>query len=124
MDVSVKDSNEAIHQINTDVLPDGSETQVVKLQAGAEGVDGGLVNIQNPMPVELGGLFKTIRALFGKFSFDTSSQLRTVVSGYISTVSTVSTANTGISSWGLANTAMEQSHLAFQSGIRKNFTKA
>ena len=128
MDVAVKDSNEAIHQINTDVLPDGSETQIVKLQLGDEGVDGGTASKQNPIMVEVGGLFKTIRALFGKFSFDGTSQLRTSVSGSVSIAGTasthVSTGNIGIGDWGKLATAMEQSHLAFQSGIRRNFTKA
>ena len=120
MDVSVKDNNEAIHQINTDVLSDGSETQIVKLQLGDEGVDGGTASKQNPIMVEVGGLFKTIRALFGKFSFDGTSQLRTSVSGSVN----VATGNIGIGDWGKLATAMEQSHLAFQSGIRRNFTKA
>lgn len=128
MDVAVKDSNEAIHQINTDVLSDGSETQIVKLQLGDEGVDGGTASKQNPIMVEVGGLFKTIRALFGKFSFDGTSQLRTSVSGSVSITGTaltnVTTGNIGIGDWGKLATAMEQSHLAFQSGIRRNFTKA
>ena len=128
MDVSVKDNNEAIHQINTDVLSDGSETQIVKLQLGDEGVDGGAASKQNPIMVEVGGLFKTIRALFGKFSFDGTSQLRTSVSGSVSITGTastnVTTGNIGIGDWGKLATAMEQSHLAFQSGIRRNFTKA
>ena len=126
MDVSVKDNNEAIHQINTDVLPDGSETQIVKLQLGDEGVDGGTASKQNPIMIEVGGLFKTIRALFGKFSFDGTSALRTSGSVSVSsgTVTTVTTGNIGIGDWGKLATAMEQSHLAFQSGIRRNFTKA
>lgn len=128
MDVAVKDNNEAIHQINTDVLSDGSETQIVKLQLGDEGVDGGTASKQNPIMVEVGGLFKTIRALFGKFSFDGTSQLRTSVSGSVSITGTastnVTTGNIGIGDWGKLATAMEQSHLAFQSGIRRNFTKA
>ena len=128
MDVAVKDNNEAVHQINTDVLSDGSETQIVKLQLGDEGVDGGTASKQNPIMVEVGGLFKTIRALFGKFSFDGTSQLRTSVSGSVSITGTaltnVTTGNIGIGDWGKLATAMEQSHLAFQSGIRRNFTKA
>ena len=52
MDVAVKDNNEAVHQINTDVLSDGSETQIVKLQLGDEGVDGGTASKQNPIMVE------------------------------------------------------------------------
>ena len=130
MDVAVKDSNEAIHQINTDVLSDGSETQIVKLQLGDEGVDGGTASKQNPIMVEVGGLFKTIRALFGKFSFDGTSQLRTTVSGYVSvssgtvtTVGTMTTGNIGIGDWGKASTAQQQSQQAFMMGIRQNFVR-
>lgn len=51
MDVSVKDSNEAVHNINTDLLPDDSETQIVKIQLGAVGADDGLLSSSNHLPV-------------------------------------------------------------------------
>lgn len=86
--------------------------------------------LDNPMPVEMAGFFKRLFGIFGRFSFDTTSQLRTTVSGSVSVssgsvnVTTMTTGNIGIGDWGKLATAMEQSHLAFQSGIRRNFTKA
>ena len=87
--------------------------------------------LDNPMPVEMAGFFKRLFGVFGRFSFDTTSALRTTVSGSVSvssgtvtTVGTMTTGNIGIGDWGKLATAMEQSHLAFQSGIRRNFTKA
>lgn len=87
--------------------------------------------LDNPMPVEMAGFFKRLFGIFGRFSFDASSQLRTTVSGSVSisgtpttNVTTMTTGNIGIGDWGKLATAMEQSHLAFQSGIRRNFTKA
>lgn len=84
--------------------------------------------LDNPMPVEMAGFFKRLFGIFGRFSFDASSQLRTTVSGSVSITGTastnVTTGNIGIGDWGKLATAMEQSHLAFQSGIRRNFTKA
>ena len=84
--------------------------------------------LDNPMPVEMVGFFKRLFGIFGRFSFDASSQLRTTVSGSVSITGTastnVTTGNIGIGDWGKLATAMEQSHLAFQSGIRRNFTKA
>ena len=85
--------------------------------------------LDNPMPVEMAGFFKRLFGVFGRFSFDTTSALRTsgsvsVSSGTVTTVGTMTTGNIGIGDWGKPATAMEQSHLAFQSGIRRNFTKA
>ena len=85
--------------------------------------------LDNPMPVEMAGFFKRLFLVFGRFSFDTTSALRTsgsvsVSSGTVTTVGTMTTGNIGIGDWGKLATAMEQSHLAFQSGIRRNFTKA
>ena len=130
MDVAVKDNNEAIHQINTDVLNDGSETQVVKLQLGDVGRDGGYASQRNPVPVELVGFFKRLFLVFGRFSFDTASQLRTAVSGSVSisgtaatNVTTMTTGNIGIGDWGKASTAQQQSQQAFMMGIRQNFVR-
>ena len=87
--------------------------------------------LDNPMPVEMAGFFKRLFGIFGRFSFDASSQLRTTVSGSVSisgtpttNVNIMTTGNIGLGDWGKNATAMEQSHLAFQSGIRRNFTKA
>ena len=128
MDVAVKDSNEAIHQINTDVLPDGSETQVVKLQLGDVGSDGGYASRFNPIPVEMVGFFKRLFLVFGRFSFDTTSALRTsgavsVSSGTVTTVGTMTTGNIGLGDWGKASTAQQQSQQSFMMGIRQNFVK-
>ena len=131
MDVAVKDSNEAIHQINTDVLPDGSETQAVKLQMGDAGSDGGYASRFNPIPVEMVGFFKRLFLVFGRFSFDTTSALRTsgavtVSSGTVTTVTTVgtmTTGNIGLGDWGKASTAQQQSQQSFMMGIRQNFVK-
>ena len=128
-DVEVKDNANTVHQINTDVLADGGETQVVKVQMGDAGSDGGYVSRSNPLPIEMAGFFKRLFLVFGRFSFDTTSALRTsgsvsVSSGTVTTVGTMTTGNIGIGDWGKLATAMEQSHLAFQSGIRRNFTKA
>ena len=49
-DVEVKDNANTVHKINTDVLGDGGETQIVKLQLGNMGIDGGLVSADNPVP--------------------------------------------------------------------------
>ena len=122
MDVSVKDSNEAIHQINTDVLPDGSETQAVKLQLGDVGSDGGFVSRFNPIPVEMVGFFKRLFLVFGRFSFDTTSQLRTAVTGSVS-ISGMNVGNISIGDWGKASTAQQQSQQAFMMGIRQNFVR-
>ena len=130
MDVAVKDSNEAIHQINTDVLPDGSETQAVKLQLGDVGSDCGYASRSNPVPVELVGFFKRLFLVFGRFSFDTASQLRTAVTGSVSisgtpttNVTTMTTGNIGLGDWGKASTAQQQSQQSFMMGIRQNFSK-
>lgn len=130
MDVAVKDNNEAVHNINTDVLEDGSETQAVKLQLGDVGRDGGYASQHNPVPVELVGFFKRLFLVFGRFSFDTASQLRTAVSGSVSisgtaatNVTTMTTGNIGIGDWGKASTAQQQSQQSFMMGIRQNFVR-
>lgn len=44
--------------------------------------------LDNPMPVEMAGFFKRLFGIFGRFSFDASSQLRTTVSGSVSITGT------------------------------------
>ena len=128
MFVSLKDADNVSHHMQTDTLPSGEEAQAVKLKLGDAGVEGGYASQQNPIPVELMGFFRRLFLVFGRFSFDTTSQLRTAVTGSVSISGTpttnVTTGNIGIGDWGKLATAMEQSHLAFQSGIRRNFTKA
>ena len=41
-DVSIKDNDNVIHQINVDTLKDNTDTQVIKIQLGNAGEDGGL----------------------------------------------------------------------------------
>ena len=131
MDVSIKDNDNNVHNINVDTLSDNSETQVVKLQLGDASVDGGYASKFNPVPVEMVGFFKRLFVVFGRLSFDTSSALRTsgavtVSSGTVTTVSTVSsmtTGNIGIGDWGKAATAQQQSQQAFMMGIRQNFVR-
>ena len=80
----------------------------------------------NAMPVEMAGFFKRLFLVFGRFSFDTTSQLRTtaVVSGSVSISGTpTTTGNIGIGDWGKASTAQQQSQQAFMVGIRQNFVK-
>lgn len=86
--------------------------------------------LDNPMPVEMAGFFKRLFGIFGRFSFDASSQLRTTVSGSVSisgtpttNVTTMTTGNIGIGDWGKASTAQQQSQQSFMMGIRQNFTK-
>ena len=84
----------------------------------------------NAMPVEMAGFFKRLFLVFGRFSFDTTSQLRTVATGSVSisgtastNVTTMTTGNIGIGDWGKASTAQQQSQQAFMVGIRQNFVK-
>ena len=83
--------------------------------------------LDNPMPVEMAGFFKRLFGIFGRFSFDASSQLRTTVSGSVSISGTpttnVTTGNIGIGDWGKASTAQQQSQQAFMMGIRQNFVR-
>ena len=127
MFVSLKDADNVSHHMQTDTLPSGEEAQAVKLQLGDAGVDGGYASQQNPIPVELMGFFRRLFLVFGRFSFDTASQLRTAVSGSVSISGTptmnVTTANIGIGDWGKPSTAQQQSQQAFMMGIRQNFVR-
>lgn len=127
MFVSLKDADNISHHMQTDTLPSGEESQAVKLQLGDAGVDGGYASQNNPIPVELMGFFRRLFLVFGRFSFDVTSQLRTVVSGSVSISGTaatnVTTGNIGIGDWGKASTAQQQSQQAFMMGIRQNFVR-
>ena len=127
MFVSLKDADNVSHHMQTDVLPSGEESQAVKLQLGNAGVDGGYASQQNPIPVELMGFFRRLFLVFGRFSFDTTSQLRTAVTGSVSISGTaatnVTTGNIGIGDWGKPSTAQQQSQQAFMMGIRQNFVR-
>ena len=127
MFVSLKDADNVSHHMQTDTLPSGEEAQAVKLKLGDAGVDGGYASQQNPIPVELMGFFRRLFLVFGRFSFDTTSQLRTAVTGSVSISGTaatnVTTGNIGIGDWGKASTAQQQSQQAFMMGIRQNFVR-
>ena len=129
MFVSLKDADNISHHMQTDTLPSGEESQAVKLQLGNAGVDGGYASQQNPIPVELMGFFRRLFLVFGRFSFDTTSALRTsgsvsVSSGTVTTVGTMTTGNIGFGDSGKASTIMQISQQSFMGGIRRNFTKA
>lgn len=129
-DVEVKDNANTVHQINTDVLGDSSETQIVKLQLGDAGYDAGVISKQNPLPIELVGLFKRLFNSLCKLTYDVSGQLRTVVtgsvtvSGSLTTLTTVTTANVGFGDSGKTSAVMQTSATMFGDTIRRNFTKA
>ena len=70
---------------------------------------------------------KNLIQKFGRFSFDSSSQLRTVTSGTLSTVSTVGvvgTANMSIGDMGKASAAQLQSAQGFYGSVGANFVRS
>ena len=79
---------------------------------------------------------KNLMQKFGRFSFDSSSQLRTVTSGSVSvsgtlstvstvtTVGTVATANMSIGDTGKAATAQLQSAQGFYGSVGANFVRS
>jgi hypothetical protein len=73
---------------------------------------------------------KNLMQKFGRFSFDNTSQLRTVtsgsvsVSGNITTVTTVTTANMSIGDTGKAATAILQSAQGFYGSVGANFVRS
>ena len=70
---------------------------------------------------------KNLMQKFGRFSFDTSSQLRTIVTGSVSisgNVTTVTTANMSIGDTGKAATAQLQSAQGFYGSVGANFVRS
>ena len=70
---------------------------------------------------------KNLMQKFGRFSFDSSSQLRTVTSGTlttVTTVSTVSTANMSIGDTGKSSTVILQSAQGFYGSVGANFIRS
>ena len=72
---------------------------------------------------------KSLMQKFGRFSFDTSSQLRVagnvgVSSGSLTTVTTVTTANMSIGDMGKASTAQLQSAQGFYGSVGANFIRS
>ena len=66
---------------------------------------------------------KNLMQKFGRFSFDNTSQLRTVTSGSVS-VSTVTTANMSIGDMGKASAAQLQSAQGFYGSVGANFIRS
>lgn len=127
-DIKVKGSDTVEHTITSDTIGT-NQTQVVKVQMGGAGEDGGFVNKNNPLPIEMAGFFKRLFLVFGRFSFGTSSALRTEISNTpavsISGTPTmnVTTGNIGFGDSGKPSTIMQISQQSFMGGIRRNFTK-
>ncbi len=70
---------------------------------------------------------KSLIQRLSKFSFDTSSQLRTVTSGSVSvsgSLTTVTTANMSIGDMGKASTAQLQSAQGFYGSVGANFIRS
>ena len=75
---------------------------------------------------------KNLLNKFGRFSFDTTSQLRVVLgggstsisSGTVTTVTTVTQANISIGDMGKTGTAMLQSAQGFYGSVGANFTRS
>ena len=67
---------------------------------------------------------KALMQKFGRFSFDSSSQLRTAVSGNITTVTTCTTANMSIGDMGKPASAQLQSAQGFYSTVGANFIRS
>ena len=74
---------------------------------------------------------KNLMQKFGRFSFDTSSQLRTTVAGSVSissgtvtTVTTCTTANMSIGDSGKASTIQLQSAQGFYGSVGANFLRS
>lgn len=128
-DIKVKGSDATEHTISSDTIGT-NQTQVVKTQLGDAGEDGGFVSNHNPMPVEMAGFFKRLFLVFGRFSFGTSSALRTEISNTPSVsisgtpTMNVTTGNIGFGDTGKASTVQQITQQAFMTGIRQNFTKA
>lgn len=81
--------------------------------------------------VEINWLSRVLFKVFGRFSFDGTSQLRTAVSGSVSvssgaiaTVTTVTTANISIGDTGKASTAQLQSAQCFYGTVGANFARS
>ena len=78
--------------------------------------------------IELNWLSRALFKVFGRFSFDSTSQLRTAVSGSVSvssgTITTVTTANISIGDTGKASTAQLQSAQGFYGSVGANFIRS
>ena len=132
-DVSIKDNNNVIHQINVDTLKDNTDTQVVKLQLGNAGENGGLASVDNPIPTQESGILRLLHRVFGRFSFGTTSALRTEISntpavtissGTVTTVTTMTTGNVGFGDAGKSSTIQQTSAMMFYGTVGANFIRS
>ena len=132
-DVSIKDNDNVIHQINVDTLSDNTDTQVVKLQLGSAGEDGGLASFRNPLPTEESGFLRLLFKIFGRFSFGATSALRTEVSntpavtvssGTVTTVTAMTTGNVGFGDAGKSSTIIQTSAIMFYGTVGANFIRS
>lgn len=123
-DVVVKDSSSVQHLINTDTNPDGSETQVVKLQLGNAGEDGGLASFRNPLPTEESGLTRLLFKIFGRFSFGISSALRTEISNTPAVTVSSGTVTVGFGDAGKSSTIQQTSAMMFYGTVGANFIRS
>ena len=77
--------------------------------------------------IELNWLSRALFKVFGRFSFDSTSQLRTVTSGSVSvsgSLTTVTTANMSIGDMGKASAAQLQSAQGFYGSVGANFIRS
>lgn len=80
--------------------------------------------------IQLNWLSRALFKVFGRFSFDSTSQLRTVatgsvtVSGSLATLTTVTTANMSIGDMGKASAAQLQSAQGFYGSVGANFIRS
>lgn len=80
--------------------------------------------------IELNWLSRALFKVFGRFSFDSTSQLRTVatgsvtVSGSLATLTTVTTANMSIGDIGKPASAQLQSAQGFYGSVGANFIRS
>ena len=78
--------------------------------------------------IELNWLSRALFKVFGRFSFDSTSQLRVTPSGGIvggvTTVGTVTTANMSIGDMGKASAAQLQSAQGFYGSVGANFIRS
>ena len=80
--------------------------------------------------IELNWLSRALFKVFGRFSFDSTSQLRTVttgsviISGSLATLTTVTTANMSIGDMGKASAAQLQSAQGFYGSVGANFIRS
>ena len=74
--------------------------------------------------IELNWLSRALFKVFGRFSFDSTSQLRTVTTGSVSVSGSLATANMSIGDMGKASAAQLQSAQGFYGSVGANFIRS